>query len=156
MTKTLGVAAAFARALVLGACFQHTFTVGSGAPDGEIVYKQWHHHWLFGLIRPKLQRDVTLARFCPSGNATIHEETSFVNGLIDILIGVIYAPTTVTIRCSDGETAQIELSADEVFFLTHDPSFLEVVAVVAPVRYEEVRISLATSPSGPQPAVAAR
>jgi len=140
--------------LTLAACFQHTFTVGEGAPTGEIVYKHWHHHWLFGLIRPKLQREVALAKFCPSGNATIHEEVTFLNGLIDVLIGVIYSPTTVTIQCDDGTMAELELSAEEVSALVHDPLFLQAVEEVAPDRLAEARTALATELASSQEVVA--
>ncbi len=128
--------------LVLGACFQHTYTVGAGAPDGEIVYKNWHHHWLFGTIRPKLQKELDVEKFCPSGNATIHEEVSFLNGLIDVLIGIIYSPTTVEIRCDNGERASLELSDDDVIAIVTDPLFLDVVTELAPERLEETRLAL--------------
>jgi hypothetical protein len=78
-------------ALASGGCFQHTFTLGAGAPDGTPVYMAWHHHWLFGLIRPEFQEEIVVAKLCPSGNATLHEETTFLNGLIDVLIGIITA-----------------------------------------------------------------
>lgn len=141
-------------AFTLAGCFQHTFTVGDGAPTGEIVYKHWHHHWLFGLIRPTMQRDVALAKFCPSGNATIHEEVTFLNGLINGLIGVIYSPTTVTIQCDDGTMAEVELSGDDISALVHDPLFLQVVEDVVPERLAEARTALATELDGASVAVA--
>ena len=128
--------------LGLGACFQHTYTVGTGAPEGEIVYKHWHHHWLFGTIRPKLQKNLDVEKFCPSGNATIHQEVSFVNGLIDVLIGIIYSPTTVEIRCDDGQLAEVELDGEDIAAIVSDPVFLDVVAEVAPERLEETRLAL--------------
>ena len=124
--------------LPLAGCFQHTFTVGAGAPDGELVYKAWHHHWLFGLIRPEFQENVLVTKVCPSGNATIHKETTFLNGLVDLLIGFIYSPTTVTITCDDGSQSPIELSASEVSEIVNDPLFLEIVAEQAPERLAEV------------------
>jgi hypothetical protein len=124
--------------LPLTGCFQHTFTVGIGAPEGELVYKAWHHHWLFGLIRPEYQEKVLVTMVCPSGNATIHKETTFLNGLIDVLIGFIYSPTTVTITCDDGSQSPIELSADEVSEIVNDPLFLEVVAEEVPERLEDL------------------
>ena len=93
---------ASALVLTLTACLQHTYTIGTGAPAGKQVYKNWHHHWLFGLIRSEHQKELLLADHCPSGNATIHEETSFVNGLVDLLTWFIYSPTTVTILCDGG------------------------------------------------------
>jgi hypothetical protein len=124
-------------------CFHHTFTIGTGAPEGTQVYKNWHHHWLFGIIRPKHQKEVKLEEFCPSGNATINEETSFLNGLVDALIGIIYSPTTVTILCDDGSEQELTLTEDEVSALVTDPLFLTVVAEVVPERLAEAELALA-------------
>ncbi len=121
-------------AVGLTACFQHTYNVGAGAPDGEIVYRHWHHHWIFGLIRPELQKELDLEKFCPSGNATIHQKVSFVNGLVDVLIGFIYSPTTVEIRCDDGSTARIDLAEEQVARILADPRFPDLVREVAPDR----------------------
>lgn len=126
-------------AILTQGCFQHTFTVGTGAPNGDQVYKAWHHHWLFGIIRPKDQKNVEVAKFCPSGNATIYEKTSVLNGLVKALVGFVYAPTTVTILCDDGSRAAVELSAQDVARVVQDPLFLEVVADLVPERLAEVQ-----------------
>ena len=131
-----------ALAAALSGCFQHTYDIGTGAPEAPVVYKHWHHHWLFGLIRPKLQEKVALGKFCPSGEATIHEEVSFVNGLVNVLIGIIYSPTTVTIQCEDGSQAEVELTADEMVAMTRNPRFLDVVQELAPERLDESRVAL--------------
>lgn len=143
LRNTVPVALFLALALALTGCFQHTFEIGTGAPDGEIVYQHWHHHWLFGLLRPDLQKQLDVAEICPSGNATIHEEVSFVNGLIDVLIGVIYSPTTVTIRCEDGRQATIELSEETVATIVDDPRFPGLVEELAPQRRAAVESALA-------------
>ena len=142
MKKVLPLTLALAVMLPLAGCFQHTFTVGTGAPDGELVYKAWHHHWLFGLIRPEYQDEVLVSKVCPSGNATIHKETTFLNGLIDVLIGFLYSPTTVTITCDDGSQTEVELSAEEVAEIVNDPLFLEIVAERQPERLVEMRMAL--------------
>jgi len=126
--------------LLTGGCFRHTFVAGAGAPDGRLIYNHWHHHWIFGLIG---EEPIQLAELCPSGNATIHEETSFLNGLIAALIGIIYSPTTVTVRCDDGRMSEIELDAEQVSRIVHDPGFLAWVERDAPWRLEEVRMALA-------------
>jgi hypothetical protein len=133
--------------LVLGigasACLQHTYAVGTGAPDGEVVYSHWHHHWLFALIRPELQEQLDIAELCPTGNATIHQEVTFANGLVDVLTWFIYTPTTVTVQCESGESRDVELSEEAVARITSDPRFLEFIAEVAPERLEEARLRLA-------------
>ena len=143
-----------AAALFLGACFQHTYHVGAGAPNGEIVYKNWHHHWLFGTIRPELQKELDVEKFCPSGNATIHQEVTFLNGLIDVLIGIIYSPTTVEIRCDNGESTSVELSEEKIVEIVTDPLFLEWVEEAAPERLEETRVALGLRTGGEEVEVA--
>ena len=128
--------------LPLAGCSLHTFTVGAGAPDGEEVYKAWHHHWVFGLIRPEHQENVLVSELCPSGNATIHKETTFLNGLIDVLTWFIYSPTTVTISYGDGTQESIELDAEEVAEIINDPLFLEIVSEQVPERVAEVQAAL--------------
>lgn len=135
-------------ALAAGGCFQHTFTLGEGAPDGALAYKAWHHHWLFGLIRPEFQEETVVAKLCPSGNATIHEETSFLNGLIDVLIGIIYSPTTVTITCADGSQTEVALESEDISAIVTDPLFLEIVEEQAPERVAEVDAALAAIAKG--------
>jgi len=135
--------------LSLSACFQHTFTIGTGAPDGDQVYKAWHHHWIFGLIRPEHQEEVIVAKLCPSGNATIHKETTFLNGLVDVLIGVIYSPSTVTITCDDGSESSVELDPEEVSEIVTDPLFMEVVEELVPERLAEARTALDGTARGP-------
>ncbi len=141
-TSRLAILAAAALALALTGCLQHTVSIGTGAPEGALVYKNWHHHWLFGLIRPEHQEELDLAAVCPSGNATLHEETSFVNGLVDALTWFIYSPTTVTILCDDGTETEIALSAGDVSRVIHDPRFPELVAEVAPARLAEAQAAL--------------
>ncbi len=130
-------------ALPLGACFQHTYIIGAGASsDAEPVYKHWHHHWVFGLIRPKHQKELNLEELCASGNATIHEEVTFVNGLIDVLIGFIYSPTTVTITCEDGTSKEVELDQEDVASIVTDPRFASLVRELVPERLAEVEAAL--------------
>ena len=121
--------------VVLAGCYEHTYVVGAGAPRGRVVYDEWHDHWLGGLIDPG--KELELRRLCPSGNATIHEEVTFLNGLVGALTGEIYAPTTVTVRCRRGRRAQMELSAEEVRQIVTSPEFLEWVAAVAPMLLED-------------------
>lgn len=132
-----GAALALTLALVLGACYEHTYTTGTGAPNGRVVYDQWRHHWLGGLISP--EQELELRDVCPSGNATIHQEVTFLNGLIAGLTVGIYEPSTVEVRCADGRRSDLEFSADEVEGLVMDPAFLEWVEATLPERLQDVR-----------------
>jgi hypothetical protein len=67
---------------------------------------------------------------CPSGNATIHEEVSFLNGLVGALTGEIYATTTVEVRC-DTRSADLDFSAADVERIVTSPGFFAWVVARA-------------------------
>jgi hypothetical protein len=67
-------------------------TVGQGAPGAPVVYEEWQQKWLAGLIG---DTNLDVEQRCPSGNATIHDEHTFLNGLVGILTPGIFTPTTV-------------------------------------------------------------
>ncbi len=136
MARGLG---ALALLLAAAACYEHTFVVGDGAPDGRVVYEKWHHHWIAGLISP--DHVLEIQELCPSGDATIHEEISFLNGLVGALTSGIYQPTTVQVRCRRPRRARREiiLTPQEVRRIVAAPAFLERVAALAPARLPEVQ-----------------
>ena len=121
--------------VVVTGCFEHTYTLGAGAPASPVVYGEWQSHWLGGLIG---HRTHELGELCPSGNATIHDEQTFLNGLVFVLTSGIYAPTTVTIRCSTGQSAQLQLSRKEIASIVTAPAFRERLETVLPGRLREV------------------
>ena len=123
------------------ACYEHTYTVGAGAPSGPVVYDVWRHHWLGGLIDP--DQEVEINEMCPSGDATVHEEWTFLNGLVTALTGAIYSPTTVTVRCRRGGRAELRLSSEDVKRIASSDAFLERVGVALPNRADDVREALA-------------
>ena len=122
-------------------CYKHTFNVGQGAPNGKQVYNSWHAHWLFGIIGDK---ELDIDQICPSGNATIHNEISFVNGLVGALIGVVHYPTTVWIKCEQ-TTSALELSVDQAITLATHPDFLHYVGEVAPDLMEKAEKAAANA-----------
>jgi len=125
---------ALAMVFVLTSCFKHTFTTDGGASSGKTVYSEWHSHWLFGIIGDET---VNVKKYCPSGKATIHEEITFVNGLIGALVGVVYYPTSVEIKCKGGKHAQIDLTKEQVAKIVAHPDFLYFVENVAPEKMDE-------------------
>ena len=120
-------------------CWKHTYTVGAGAPEGQQIYKKWHSHYLFGLIGDK---NVDVTTLCPSGNATVKDQHSFVNQIIQFLTIGIYGPTTVTVLCDDGKQTKLELSGEQISEIANDPRFLWVVNDYAPERLTEVQTAL--------------
>lgn len=133
------VAAIVGLIFVATGCYEHTFTVGLGAPTGPVVYQEWQNHWLGGLIG---ERNMELRELCPSGNATIHDEQSFLNGLVQVLTAGIYAPSTVKIQCRSGSTADVRLSRDEVSAILASPAFLHRVEQMLPGRLEEAQLGV--------------
>ena len=125
--------------LVVAGCYEHTYTMGAGAPSGPIVYEEGQDHWLGGLIG---ERTHDLSQVCPSGNATIHDEQTFLNGLVSALTVGIYTPTNLTIRCSTGQRADIVLSEEEVLSILIAPAFRERVAALLPDRLHQVEFGI--------------
>lgn len=127
--------------LVATGCYEHTFTVGAGAPTGPVVYSEWHSSWLGGLIG---ERNIDVDEICPSGNATIHDEQSFLNGLVSALTAGIYTPTEVKIRCDTGQSVEIGLDEGELMTILTAPAFHERVEQVLPARLTEVEEGVRT------------
>lgn len=121
--------------LVVTACYRHTFTVGAGAPDGRLVYDQWEHFWIAGLIN---HQRYDLGERCPGGDATIDARQTFLNGLVAALTAGIYTPTTVQIRCADGRQASLKLDGLDVALMVGDRRFVYWVATEMPERLPEV------------------
>ena len=136
----MGTLGSLVNLLTTAACYEHTYTVGAGAPSGPVVYDVWRHHWLGGLIDP--DHELEINQVCPSGDATVHEEWTFLNGLVTALTAGIYSPTTVTVRCRRGRT-DLRLSSDDVRRIAASEAFLERVVVVLPDRADAVREALA-------------
>ena len=81
---------------------------------------------------------------CPSGNATIHDELSFLNGLVGVLTAGIFTPTTVKIRCDSGRSAEIDLSAEQVRAIITSRAFLQRVERLMPGHVEEALLGVQT------------
>ncbi len=136
----LGLSIAFA-GMATG-CYKHSFTAGTGGNvQGEAAYSKWHSHWLFGIIG---ETNVNLKEVCPSGNATIKDEVSFVNGLIGSLIGAIWYPTTVEVYCGEGKAASIQLSPEQMRAIAALPETLDFARTVSPVKAAELEDALRT------------
>lgn len=88
--------------LALGASGCYATTLRSGVmpePKPSIEHDaSWHHGVVFGIA--ELSGPYDLAELCPHGWAEITTETSFLNGLVDMITGGIYNPQTVTVRCA--------------------------------------------------------
>ena len=101
--QTLGRAAcALALIGASSACYTTTLRSGQPANPARQEYDQrWHHGVIWGIA--ELSGPYNLKEICPNGWAEVKTETSFVNGLLDLLTSGVYAPQSVTIRCSGEE-----------------------------------------------------
>lgn len=125
--------------LSTAACFQHTYHVGAGAPAAPVTTDQWRHHWLGGLISP--DKEMNIRAVCPSGDATIEQEQTFLNGLVGVLTGGLYMPTTVQVRCAGGSVA-LDLTSEEVERIVTSTAFLDRIGEEAPSRLRDVESAL--------------
>jgi hypothetical protein len=96
--------------LILAACLPalasgcFTTTIRNGLPAGAPSVAndgRWHHGVLWGIA--EISGPYSLEELCPNGWAEITTETSFLNGLLDIITWSIYSPQSVTVRCVEGE-----------------------------------------------------
>jgi hypothetical protein len=138
--------AACAVALVFAAgCWKHTYTVGNGGDiNRNPKYSQWHGHYLWGLIG---EENVDVKSICPSGNATIKEEHTFVNLLVSAVAlgGLIYSPTTVEIFC-EGGTASLVLPAETLQKIARNPRLMDYLEATNPEKAAELARALEASP----------
>jgi len=112
-------------------CHRHSFVVGSGGNlNVAPKYSHWHAHWLFGLIG---EETVEAKSVCPSGNATVKDQMSFLNGLVALFIGIVYSPTEVEIFCDDsGRSAKLMLSPEQMQKLALRPEVQEWIRSANP------------------------
>jgi hypothetical protein len=79
----------------------YTTTLKSGLPAGPPTVEydsKWHSGVVLGIA--ELSGPYDLQKACPNGWAEIKTETSFVNGVVELVTSGIYNPQSVTIQCS--------------------------------------------------------
>lgn len=133
----------------LWGCYEHTFTMGTGAPRAPVIYDHWENFWLAGLVG---HTRMDVQRMCPTGNATIEAEQTFLNGLVSALTSGIYTPTTLRVRCARGRvTDDVVLDAADVGMIVESSAFRERIAEELPDRLEEVTSAQTAPAGGPTP-----
>jgi Bor protein len=132
-------------AFAITGCFKHSFTVGNGGGDTSRppTSTQSKAHYFFGLIG---EDNIDVKSVCPSGNATIKDQHTFVDGLIGAIIGIIYHPTTVEIWCEEsgggGSTQSLVIPAETLRKIAQDPRTLEYLKSVSDERADELAAAL--------------
>jgi len=87
-------------AIALGASGCYSTTIKNGKPVGEAPLEgdqRWHHGFVGGTS--EASGPYKLSQICPEGWAEIQTETSFSNGLLDVVTLGLYNPQTVAVTC---------------------------------------------------------
>ena len=158
--KTLGTGLAIAAALTIAGCYKHSYKVGTGGNlEADAKYSSWESHWFFGIIG---ESNVDVQQVCPSGNATLKDKVSFLNGLVGSLIGIIWYPSTVEVYCGaeapaaapaaatppadaaekpaePAATSKLELTPDQMRRIALNPRTLEWARLVSPTKAAELQ-----------------
>jgi hypothetical protein len=124
------------------ACFTHTYTVGAG---GDVTkpptYSASKGHFLNGLISD--DNVINVSNICPSGNATIKDQHTFVNLLIGALIGIIYRPTNVEVYCGEGgTTSSVVIPPETLRQIALDPRALELAKELSDEKAAELTAAI--------------
>ena len=81
-----------------------TPTKAAGTPKAASMApptrEEWHHRLVYGLVELE---PVSVNQVCPGGTFTqAHTEVSLPNGIVQMIVGVIYTPSTIQIWCASG------------------------------------------------------
>jgi hypothetical protein len=139
---------------------QTQLNVGSGGNlNADAKYSSWESHWFFGMIG---ESSVDIKQVCPSGNATIKDRISFLNGLIGTFTGLVWHPSTVEVYCgSDGAaapaaaapaadekpaaaeaTSKLELTPDQMRRIALDPRTMQWANTVSRMKAAELQAAI--------------
>lgn len=87
--------------LVVGAltsgCYRHTYNLSKEDPAPEPAVKQWHNHFLLGVI--DADDPVNLDEACPNGVYRVEDQITFVQALVTLVTLYIYAPKQEKVVC---------------------------------------------------------
>jgi len=96
MKKTiLNLAGVFFISVLMTSCYTLTYSVGEGAKTGVEV-KEKNHYLIYGLAPIKTSDPTKMAAGAKDYTITITH--SFVDGLLNVLTGGIYTPTTTIVK----------------------------------------------------------
>jgi hypothetical protein len=92
---------AFAASVLVSGCFTSVVKSGAPAAPAAVEYdEKWHSGLVAGIA--ELSGPYDLSKICPNGWAEIKTETSFLNGLVQLVTWNLYNPQSVTVRCAVG------------------------------------------------------
>ncbi|MDX2055629.1 MAG: hypothetical protein SFV15_24720 [Polyangiaceae bacterium] len=138
--KTLALVLGAASVLLASGCYKHSFTVGSGGDvNGTAAYSSWESHWLFGIIG---EPSVDVKTVCPSGNATLKDKVTFLNGLVGAFVGAIWYPTTVEVYCDSGKAAKVTFTPAQLRAAAQRPQAMEFARMVSDTKAVELQSAI--------------
>lgn len=86
--------------VALTGCYKITYTNGGPASMAPPTRAEWHHRLVYGLVELE---PVAVNQVCPGGTFTqAHTEVSLPNGIVQMIVGVLYTPSTIQIWCASG------------------------------------------------------
>jgi hypothetical protein len=81
-------------------CYKINYTSGGPASMAPPTREEWHHRFVYGLVELD---PVNVGEVCPGGTFTqAHTEMSLPNGVVQMIVGVLYTPSTIQIWCASG------------------------------------------------------
>ena len=94
-------------------CYKIDYVAGPSAPYPQTT--EWHHIGILGLV--EFSEPVQLDMICPGGFARVHNEVSFVNGVVTLALGFVglswaYQPHTVQVYCKSGQAYDVQLDGN--------------------------------------------
>jgi hypothetical protein len=91
-------------AIALSGCYRTTVSAGKPAAPAAVQYdEKWHHGLVWGVA--EVSGPYSLKEACPQGWGEVQTQTSFLNGFTEVVTFGIYAPQTVTVRCTTARQA---------------------------------------------------
>jgi hypothetical protein len=107
--RVLRTAAAILALGALLGCYKHTIRVGDGAAaTGEPKSSKMELFFIYGLLG---EASFDVKSICPSGNAVVKVQHTFLDGLLNSCSSGLITPTHVEVWCG-GETAEKLPDAD--------------------------------------------
>jgi len=120
-----------AATLLTSGCYRAGLSVdGNPQPTRAPEIEFWDHHWLGGLIGSE---DENAKTACADGVAFVKTKHSFLNSLVAIVTGGIYAPVTISVWCN-GSADAIEVPLA--------PDFLQTLHERDPRGYDQMMFEL--------------
>ncbi len=88
------MATAFVSSLLMTSCYSYTSVVGNGAQGNSSVTKA-NHYLIGGLVSVGASDSKAMAG--GAKDYTVHTRQTFLDGLLMVITGGIYTPTTTTV-----------------------------------------------------------